>query len=260
MNIVSGDAVRVHDLETQLREMQARLLEVRSETEQFAAQICHDVEAPLRGVSAFAQLIEEQRAEQLAGDERAILEHVHASGDRLRHLLQSFLSYCQLGRSHANSGPVDLRIAALSASQTLRPRVQATGAAIQIPGLFPVVHGDFAELQQVFEQLISNALDYRQPGSVPAVTVAAERAGPEEWTVSVEDNGPGVPAQHQALIFLPFKRLHGREIPGSGMGLAIAKRIVEAHGGRIWVESGKKGGARFCFALPPAKSAGREAW
>lgn len=249
MTVVSGGVERVRVLESRLRETQGQ-------TEQFASHICHDVEESLRSVTALAQMVEGR----LSGDERAILDHVLATNSRVRHLLRSFLSYCQLDRcDRANPGPVDLGLAAASAQQALRARIEETAAAIQSQGPFPVVRGDFSEWQRVFEQIISNALDYRWPGSRPSVAIAAGQSGPEEWTVSIQDDGPGIPPEYQTLVFLPFKRLHGREIPGSGMGLAIAKRIVEAHGGRIWVESGaesgKVRGARFCIAVPFAGTA-----
>ena len=112
-----------------------------------------------------------------------------------------------------------------------------------------VVWGDFGQLQQVFEQVIRNAIDYRPPGSQATVTMGAKQTNGEEWVVGVSDNGSGIAADFQAAVFLPFKRLHGREIAGAGMGLAISKKIVEAHGGRMWVESKPGAGAAFCFTL-----------
>ena len=108
---------------------------------------------------------------------------------------------------------------------------------------------DFGQLQQVFEQAIRNAIDYRRPGSSAAVTIGAKQTEGEEWVVAISDDGCGIAADFHAAIFLPFKRLHGREIPGAGMGLAISKKIVEAHGGRMWVESKPDAGASLCFTV-----------
>jgi len=144
---------------------------------------------------------------------------------------------------------VDLRSPVAAAVQALRKRVEQSGAALTIDGAWPTVWGDFGQLQQVFEQVIRNAMDYHRAGNAPAITVRAERGSEGEWTIAVSDNGPGIPADFQASIFQPFKRLHGREIPGAGLGLAIARKIVEAHGGRIWVESRPGDGASFRFSV-----------
>lgn len=244
MSAGSGGAARLDSGDRQLHEIQA-------EMEMFASHICHDVEESLRVINAFAAIIEEHRGGELSEEERSLLQNVFAASGRLRLMLRSFLSYCQVGRSrHVSSGPVDLRIVAQSALQSLRTQVEKTGAVIRLDGSFPVVRGDFAELQQVFEQVILNAILYRKPGSTPAVNISASQSTAGEWNVNIDDNGPGIPARHQALIFLPFKRLHGREIPGSGMGLAIVKRIMESHEGRVWVEASASGGARFRLGFP----------
>lgn len=232
-----------------------RLRQMQEEAEQFASQICHDVEEPLRAMTAFAQLMEEKRWGPIDENEQAYLRHVLASTDHVRRLLRGFLSYCQAGRSnHSRFGPVDLRIAAASALQTLRRRANDMDAEIQVEESLPVVLGDFAELQQVLEHLIGNALTHRRPGSTPSVRISAQRTGPDVCTVSVMDNGPGVAPERLALLFLPFKRFHGREIPGAGLGLAISRRIVEWHGGHIWCEAAEGGGARFCMTLPLLES------
>jgi len=242
-------AERVRTLEGNLREAQA-------DVERFAAQTFHDVEEPLRSVSTFVQLIEERREGQLTDDERSYLGYVLASGTRVRHLLRSFLTYAQVGRGRRSEfGRVDLRIVAVSAIQALRKRVEETGTAIQIEGKLPPVLGDFGELQRVFELIIGNAIDYRRPGSSACVTVELRPSGNGESIIAIADNGNGVPEHLRTAVFEPFKRLHGREIPGAGMGLAIAKKIVEAHGGRIWVESAPGKGACFCFTLPALETA-----
>jgi signal transduction histidine kinase len=242
---------REHSQSTErIRGLEAQLGEARAETEQFAAQACHDVEEPLRAVTTFAQLIEERRDGQLSDSERAYLEHVLAASGRMRRLVASMLAYSRAGRRRAHFGVVDLGIAASAAIKSVRARVEETGAAIRVDPSLPSVPGDFGELQQVFEQVIRNAIDYRKPGSAASVIVHAERSEPGEWVIGISDNGPGIPGEHRATVFLPFKRLHGREIPGAGVGLAIANRIVEAHGGRMWVESEGCQGATFYFTLP----------
>ena len=239
---------RVANIEQQLRES-------RAELERLASQVCHDVEEPLRAVTTFAQLIEDKPEAPLSSDERTYLEHVVASSERVRRLLRGFLSYAQAGKpSHNRSGRVDLRIAAVSAAQSLKRRIEETGTTVEMEKKMPTAHGDFGELQQVFEHAIRNAIDYRKPGSRVEIAISAQAADAEECVVTIADNGPGIPMDHRASVFAPFKRLHGREIPGAGMGLAIARRIIEAHGGRIWVDSAPGGGAQVHFRLPLAQA------
>lgn len=239
-------------LAERVRSLEAKLREAEAETEQFAAQMCHDIEEPLRTLNTFVELIDERREGRLSEEERVYMEHVLSASSRVRHLLRAFLSYSQAGRGRrARFAPVDLKIVAASAVQSLRHRIEETGAVVRLDHGFPSVPGDFGDLQQVFKQVIGNAIEYRGAGSPPSVTVSASRNG-DEWTVTVADNGPGIPAELQSAVFLPFKRLHGRNIPGAGLGLSISKKIVEAHGGRMWVEGEPGKGSCFCFTLPGA--------
>ena len=169
----------------------------------------------------------------------------------MRNLVRGFLSYSQAGSGNRRTqfGPVDLRAPAAAAVQALRKRVDESGSVVIFEDAWPSVWGDFGQLQQVFEQVIGNAIEYRRPGSAAEVTLGAARTSEGECEVTIADNGNGIPADFRSSIFLPFKRLHGREIPGAGLGLAISRRIVEAHGGRMWVDSTPGNGARFCFTL-----------
>ncbi len=249
-------ALRLGRAERERSELNGRLRTAQAEIEQFAAQICHDVEEPLRAVSTFVQLVEERREGDAAASggltdsERGYLDHVLAASARVRYLLRGFLTYAQAGPGRrAHFGRLDLRAAAVAAVQSLRKRVEETRTGILIEEPWPLVWGDFGQLQQVFEHVIRNAIDYRQPGSAITVTIGAKSNLGEEWVVAVADNGAGVAPEFQSSIFLPFKRLHGREIPGAGMGLAISRKIVEAHGGHMWVESKPGAGASFRFSL-----------
>jgi signal transduction histidine kinase len=114
------------------------------------------------------------------------------------------------------------------------------------------VWGDFTNLVSVFHNLISNSLKYRRPDHASIIQIEAKQSSPIEWTIRVNDNGIGIAPKYHLQIFEPFKRLHGSEIPGTGIGLALCRRIVEAHGGRIWVESVPGHGATFCFTLRSA--------
>jgi len=241
-------------LAERVRSLEAKVRETESETEQFAAQICHDIEEPLRALTTFVELVDERREGKLSKDERNYLEHVLSASNRVRHMLRGFLSYSQAGRGRRTRfSPVDLKIVAASAVQSLRQRIEETGATVRLDQTFPSVQGDFGDLQQVFKQVIGNAIEYSRTGSPPSVSVSAKRDG-EEWTITIADNGPGIAPELQTSVFLPFKRLHGRNIPGAGLGLAVSKKIVEAHGGRMWAEGEPGKGSSFCFTLPGASS------
>jgi light-regulated signal transduction histidine kinase (bacteriophytochrome) len=130
----------------------------------------------------------------------------------------------------------------------LQQLVSETGAEIEVSNL-PTVQGDPMQLQQLVQNLISNGIKYRKPLLPPVIQVAALHDG-RCWEFSVKDNGQGIAPEYHALIFGLLKRLHGNEVPGTGMGLAICKKIVEQHGGRIWVESQAGAGATFFFSIP----------
>jgi signal transduction histidine kinase len=144
---------------------------------------------------------------------------------------------------------VQLKSVIDSALRNLHEALADSQAKVLVSGPLPGVWGHFPSLQQVIESLVGNAIKYRRPDTPLSIRIGAEPRSQEEWLISIEDNGTGIAPQHHASIFLPFKRLHGREIPGTGMGLALCRRIVGAHGGRIWVESSPGQGAKFRFTL-----------
>jgi signal transduction histidine kinase len=146
----------------------------------------------------------------------------------------------------------------VAAVQALRERIKESGADIQIQNPLPSALGDFSDLQQVIQCLVGNAINYRRSNTNLSITIGTRQGPTGECLIFVSDNGIGVAKEYQESIFAPFKRLHGPEIPGAGLGLAISKHIVEAHGGRIWVESEPGCGASFVLTLrAPAWAAKR---
>jgi light-regulated signal transduction histidine kinase (bacteriophytochrome) len=167
----------------------------------------------------------------------------------MRALLDSILLYSQATSDNAAAyGMVDLKSAVQGAVKALQPAIVESGARVEVDPLLPLVWASLLRLQQVFQCLIGNAIAYQRADRAPEVHIAAGQSAPGEWLISLRDNGIGIEKQYHQAIFAPFKRLHGREIPGSGLGLAICRRIVEAHGGRIWVESSTEG-STFMFTL-----------
>jgi len=222
------------------------------QTEGFAFQACHDLEEPVRALSAFSHMIGNPPG-RLSPDETMFLEQAVAGTSRLRRLFANFLSYSQIPRDHKPvAKTVDLDLAARAAIYGLGKTIRDSAAEVHVTEPLPAVSGNFARLQQVFECLLTNAIQYRRPEQQPVIQIGAREGSQNDTVISVADNGIGIGSQYHQAIFQPFKRLHGREIPGSGMGLAICRGIVEAHRGRIWVESEPGAGATFFFSLNKA--------
>lgn len=210
----------------------------------------HDLQEPLRTISVYADLMQQALSGRLNQKEQYYFSQV-LSG--MRNLISDMLAYSQAGRETLAMTVVDLKEVVGWATANLAKSIDATRAKIEVIERLPSVLGDFSRLGQVFQNLLSNAIKYgAQNGDPLLVRVGSEKSGKANWKFTVTDNGPGIEAQYQEQIFDPFKRLHGSEIPGSGMGLALCRRVVEAHGGRIWVESKPGHGATFAITLPGA--------
>ncbi|HEY1758520.1 MAG TPA: ATP-binding protein [Bryobacteraceae bacterium] len=230
-----------------MRGAERELEQSRGELIDFSRQIAHDIEGPLRGVVTFAELI--GSAHPLSVNERTYLGHVLSSADQVRRLARGFLSYAEAKRQQPRLTAVPLRGVVVAAVQALRERIKESSAVVETQDLLPSALGDFSAIQQVFQHLITNAINYRRPNSSPSISIGVRQQSAGVSVIFVSDDGMGVPPQYQQSIFAPFKRLHGLDIPGAGIGLAICKQIVEAHGGRIWVESEAGSGSSFLFTL-----------
>lgn len=214
---------------------------------QFAYAASHDLRSPLNTITQFTQLLERRYASQL-GDGREMLGYITSAAKRMSTLIEDLLSYAQVatGATH-RPVPVDANLQVETAIENLRSVVSESGATIIYGGL-PVVSLDATSLVRIFQNLIGNAIRYRS-ANAPRIHIAAQEQN-EQWLFSCKDNGVGIAPEFQTQIFEPFKRLHGAERPGSGIGLAACKRIVERYKGRIWVESEENKGSTFFFTLP----------
>ena len=216
----------------------------RAELQHFVYAASHDLQEPLRAIVAYAQLLERH----LSGDEKAreYIGFIVGGASRMSALLKDLLTFSRAGSGERRQ-IVNSNVAAQAALLKLAPKIKELSAEVKRESL-PEVYADESELTWLFEQLIGNALRFGRGGR-PAITVRAEQ-GNGEYVFSVADNGPGIESAFHEEVFLPFKRLQGKDVAGSGLGLAISSKIVRAHGGRIWVESDGKTGTTVKFTLP----------
>jgi signal transduction histidine kinase len=200
-------------------------------------------------VSSYLQLFERRCRTPLEPEARDCLGQARAGAERMRELLEGLLAYSRLD-ARSSLGRADCGLALRSALDNLRIAILDEGAAIETRGDLPVVRGDEHQLAQLFQNLIGNALKFHRPGVPPRIEIEAEtRDG--AWLFAVRDDGIGIDPRAAERVFLMFQRLHHREeYAGTGVGLAISKKIVERHGGRIWVEPRAGPGCSFLFTLP----------
>jgi signal transduction histidine kinase len=220
-----------------------------ADLEQFAYVASHDLQEPLRKIASFCQALQTRYRGQL--DERAdqYIDFAVDGAKRMQVLINDLLSFSRVGRGGRSHEPVELSAVLGAARASLEAALEASGCRV-LAGELPVVAGDSSLLQSLLSNLIGNALKFRG-GQPPLVRFEAERGEDGFWLISCADNGIGVEPQYADRIFLIFQRLHGRDsYEGSGIGLALCRKIVEYHGGRIWLDTGYEGGARFQFTLP----------
>jgi len=221
-----------------------------AELEQFAYVASHDLQEPLRMVASFTQLLGRRYRGKLDQDADEFIGFAVDGANRMQHLINDLLAYSRVGTRGKPLVPTDCNAVFKQARDNLAKAVEETSTVIYQNPL-PVVLGDEVQLLQVFQNLIANAIKFRGPES-PQIQVTADRQGPD-WVFAIRDNGIGIAPEHQERIFSIFQRLHQRsEYPGTGIGLAICKKVVERHGGRIWVESLPGKGSTFYFNIPEA--------
>ncbi|WP_433613884.1 sensor histidine kinase [Dactylosporangium sp. CA-139114] len=241
----------VEEANRMLEQQAAELTRSNRDLEQFAYVASHDLQEPLRKVASFCQLLQRRYSGQL--DDRAdqYIGFAVDGAQRMQRLINDLLAFSRIGRLTSGFTDVDLNKVVLDASAQFDAQREATGAEIIFTDL-PVVRGEEPLLGALFSNLIGNAIKFRRP-DVPPRIVIDSTAGDGEFEISVEDNGIGIEPEFADKVFVIFQRLHAKETyPGTGIGLAIAKKIVEYHGGRIWIDPSPREGTLFRFTLPAA--------
>jgi len=239
---------RVAERTRELREANEALRQSNDDLSQFAYAASHDLQEPLRMVALYGQLFQKRYGGQLDQEADRSLGFMISGAQRMEMLLRDLLVYSQTGSDQEPASPVDCAKVLSKVSFNLQTAIEQNKAVVSW-GQLPEVRAHEIRLVQLFQNLIGNAIKYRSEES-PAICVTARRDG-ETWLFCVEDNGIGIHPEYAQQVFGIFKRLHGHNYPGTGIGLAICQRIIERYGGRIWVEPAPAGGSRFCFTLPP---------
>lgn len=236
---------------TDLDRQTVQLRRSNAELEQFAYVASHDLQEPLRKVAAFCQLLEKRYGDQL--DERAkqYIDYAVDGAKRMQRLINDLLTFSRVGRVIDGNEVVALDATLDAALDNLSGAIEESGAVVERPPHLPELQGEPTLLTMLWQNLIGNAVKFRKPDTAPVVRIECEAGDlPGEWRMTVSDNGIGIPPEFADKVFVIFQRLHSREeYSGTGIGLALCKKIVEHHGGTLWIDTDYTAGARLCFTL-----------
>jgi PAS domain S-box-containing protein len=232
----------------ELERSNAALLKANEELGEFSFAASHDLQEPLRTMTTYAQLLARRYGTQLDGDALLFLDNIVAGSRRMEALIRDLLSFSKIQGSRGVLRHTDLTQPLQLAISNLGSAIDESKAVVTHEEL-PSVMADTARMTQLFQNLLGNAIKYRKPDEHPRIHISCIR-NEREWILSVRDNGIGFEKKRAEQVFGMFKRLHGQEIPGTGIGLALCRKIVESFGGRIWAESAPGVGSTFSFTIP----------
>lgn len=232
-----------------LQHLNQELERSNQELERFAYVVSHDLQQPLQSIYGFAQLLEATWGDKANEPTGQYISHIIRASQRMSRLIKDLLTYSQVSQLEPLGRPVDCNQVLTQVISDLQPTINRSQATVTTDTL-PTVKADETCLVQLFQNLLSNALKYHLPDQAPQVAITAQAQG-ALWRFAVRDSGIGIPAEDWDQIFQIFRRLHSAaDYPGTGIGLAICKKIVENHGGRIWIDSNLAAGTTFYFTLP----------
>jgi light-regulated signal transduction histidine kinase (bacteriophytochrome) len=217
--------------------------------EDFISRAAHDLRESLREIASYSQLMSENYAGRLDSDAGVYLARIQQGTEKMQSLLADVVDYWAVDGGGRQASPTDMEAALIHTLLCADRQIKERSAVVTHDSL-PLVTGDFELLAKVLHHLIRNAIEYCV-AAAPRVYVSSRRVD-LDWVFSVQDNGPGIEPLFQARIFEVFRRLHGKQHPGNGLGLAFCKKAIAWHGGRIWVESAPPAGSTFYFTLPAA--------
>lgn len=237
------------NLESAVASRTEELARSNQELQSFASVVAHDLRSPLLTISGYCEILKEEFGATMPADAVEYLTNIVGAVERMSRLIEDLLDYSRAGRGREPMRAVDLNHVVKQAQQNLDGPMRAAEATLVVDTL-PTVAGDQTQMVQLFQNLIGNAVKFRG-AHPPEVRIRAETDG-KLHRLCVADNGIGIEPKDYERIFQVFQRLHGKEYPGTGIGLALCKKIVERHGGRIWIESEPGAGTQFYFTLPGA--------
>ncbi|HEU0220157.1 MAG TPA: ATP-binding protein [Gallionella sp.] len=243
------DYIETADALSKSREHEARVNAANKELDEFAYIASHDLKEPLRGIHNYASFLKEDHADRLDEEARRYIDRIQQLAERMSDLIEHLLAYSRLGYVELARAPVDTNAVVDAVAEDLKPLLDSQGVELRRTGHLPVVKGDAIRIRQVFQNLIANAVKYNdKPVKWVEVGCDNNRMPPLFY---VRDNGIGIAPHHQDAVFQIFKRLHEQNKygGGAGAGLTITRKIIERHGGRIWLESVSGEGTSFYFTL-----------
>ncbi|HZD42814.1 MAG TPA: ATP-binding protein, partial [Methanomicrobiales archaeon] len=245
----AGLALKRKRVEESLKKYAENLKRSNEDLERFAYVSSHDLQEPLRAIVSYTQLLERRYKGQLGADADEYIHYIVDGGKRMQLLISDLLEFSRVTTRGSDLSRTNSEDVLQKALWDLKIPIEESGAEVTHDPL-PSVLADESQLQQVFLNLIANAIKFHREGVPPKVHISARWKG-GMWEYSVQDNGIGIEPEYYHKIFIIFQRLHGREqYSGTGIGLALVKRIIERHGGRIWVRSEPGKGSTFSFTLP----------
>jgi PAS domain S-box-containing protein len=241
---------------TELRERNIELERSNEELTQFAYVASHDLSEPLRVIAGHVELLARRYEGQLDENADRYIGFAVDGCERMRVLIDDLLKYSRAGREMEFKS-VDVADAMDQVRRNLGPALEACSGSLKVEGDLPTLLADRPQLVQVLTNLVANSLKYRRPEFPPEVHVSAHH-DETSWRIEIADNGVGIPTQHREKIFRIFQRLHGRDVPGTGIGLAICRKVIERHHGHIEVGESPYGGAAFTIVLPDREARANE--